>query len=347
MWNCHLPFDVQAASTERRFNRWLHNSRINPHSMYESLFRHAMRSWTQHPILLALDTSMLQDRFCAIRISMIYMGRALPVAWRIIEHESSSVKFARYEDLLKRARNLLPQDVSVIFLADRGFVNRKLMRTLCEFGWEWRIRVKSNQVLQWGDRRITPRMLHMNAGDALLFDRNINFGHGLKCLSFSAGWAKGEAEAWYVLSNTPASVDVFVDYALRFDIEEEFRDEKSGGFRLDISHLRDTGALERIVLVMATASIVALSEGLCVVAQNERRSVDAHWRRGLSLLQIGWRWVLKQLACAMKEFMGCFELRPISEPLPVAPTRKESVRRRKRKNPKELFEWVRHCDDLL
>ena len=141
MWHCHLPFGVQAASTERRFSRWLHNCRINPHDLYECLFRHAMRFWTKHPILLAIDTSMLQDRFCALRISMLYMGRAIPVAWRIIEHGSASVKFDPYKDLLERVRCLLPQDVNVIFLADRGFVNRKLMRALCEFGWEWRIRM--------------------------------------------------------------------------------------------------------------------------------------------------------------------------------------------------------------
>jgi hypothetical protein len=38
----------------------------------------------------------------------------------------------------------------------------------------------------------------------------------------------------------------------------------------------------------------------------------------------------------MKLGLHC-KLRPMKEPLPVAPTRKESIRRRKRKDPKHLF----------
>lgn len=345
-WHCHLPLDVQAASIERRFSRWLHNSLIDPHRLYESFFRHALRHWTQHPIRLALDTSLLRDNLWGIRISMIYMGRALPVTWRVIEHKSSSVAFSLYEDLLEQAHCLMPQNVPVIFLADRGFVNRQLMRKVSQFGWEWRIRIKSNQVLQWNGRRITPQTLCLQRGNAMLLNGSIDFGLELRNLSFSAGWARGEKEPWFVLSNTAAGVEIFADYALRFDIEEEFRDEKSGGFRIGESRLRDTGALERMMLVVAVASIAAVSEGLCVQSANARRTVDAHWERGLSIFQIGWRWILKQLSQAMKKFTGSFELRPINNPLPVAPTRKESIRRRKSKNPKRLFRSINNCATL-
>jgi hypothetical protein len=64
---------------------------------------------------------------------MVYMGRIIPVTWRVIEHPSSPVTFARYEELLKQAQRLLPQDVTAVFLADRGFVNRKLTRALSSF----------------------------------------------------------------------------------------------------------------------------------------------------------------------------------------------------------------------
>jgi hypothetical protein len=154
----------------------------------------------------------LRDRFCAIRFSMVYMGRAIPVAWRVIEHLSSSVTFARYEELLKPAQRLLPQGVTAVSLADRGFVNRKLTRALSSFGWEWRVRVETNQVPRWGSRGskcITPRMQGSRAGKAILFDRSINFGQGLMNLSFSTTWGKGESEPWFILSNRSAGMWVF------------------------------------------------------------------------------------------------------------------------------------------
>lgn len=78
-------------------------------------------------------------------------------------------------------------------------------------------------------------------------------------------------------------------YGLRFDIEENFLDDKSGGFQLESSELFDSQALVRLGMVMAAATLYLVSSGLAVVARGLRPLVDAHWKRGLSYFQIGWR----------------------------------------------------------
>jgi hypothetical protein len=345
-WDTALPFDINAASTIRRFSRWLHNSKINTEQIYGAIMRNALQNWGGDRIILALDTTMLRDNICAIRISMIYLGRAIPIAWRVLEHKSCSVKFADYKEVLMEARSCLPKEVHVVFLADRGFVSKELMRLLNEWGWIWRIRIKCNQVLHCNDKRMTPKMLMLQKGNAMLFSSNISFGRVLKYLSLSAGWSKGADEPWYILSNDGASAEKFMEYAQRFCIEEEFRDEKSGGFSLDKSRVEGPEALERLILVIAVATIITLNEGLTVVAEGNRKKVDAHWERGLSYLQIGWRWILKQLCKAAIVLRCSLELRAMSDPLPVAPTRKESVLRRKRKNPKWHFKSLIFCQSL-
>ena len=95
-WDIVLPFDVNAASTIRRFSRWLHNHKIDTERIYDAIIRDALRNWAGYRIILALDTTMLQDKACAVRVSMIYLGRAIPISWRVFEHNSSSVKFADY-----------------------------------------------------------------------------------------------------------------------------------------------------------------------------------------------------------------------------------------------------------
>jgi hypothetical protein len=155
-WNIVLPFDVNAASTIRRFSRWLHNPKIDAQLIYDAIIRDALREWRAERIILAMDTSMLRDNFCAVRISIIYLGRAIPIAWSVLEHKSASVKYAAYKEVLALARSRLPKNVKVIFLADRGFVSKKLMRQLNDWGWTWRIRIKGNQVLYCKDRRMTP-----------------------------------------------------------------------------------------------------------------------------------------------------------------------------------------------
>ena len=345
-WDNALPFDVNAASTIRRFSRWLHNPKIDTQRIYDAIIRNALRNWEGGRIVLALDTSMLRAKACAVRVSMIYLGRAIAIAWCVLEHKSSSVKFADYIGVLALARSRLPKDVEVIFLADRGFVSKKLMRQLNEWRWIWRIRIKGNQVLYCKERRMTPKVLMLQKGNAMLFSGNIRFERGLEGLSLSAGWSRGADEPWYILSNDRASGENFMEYGMRFDIEEEFRDEKSGGFALEKSRVKGTEALERLILVIAVATIITLNEGLAVVAEGNRKKVDSHWKRGLSYFQIGWRWILKQICRATITLHSSLELKAMNDPLPVAPTRKESVLRRKRKNPEWHFKSFTPCYDL-
>ena len=341
-WGSWMPGTTKAGSRIRRFARWLGNSSIEPHEWYDPIFHYAMGGWTKMPISLALDTTMLYDQFCCVQISMIYMNRAIPVAWCVLEHESSSVKYEQYSHLFERVAALLPKNVEIIFLADRGFVCKKLMCRLQDLRWTWRIRVKENQRLRTKNGFITLKTLPLSIGKALLFSQNMDFGKGLERISLSAGWARGSQEPWYVLSADAASTEVFMDYSRRFGIEEGFRDEKGGGCDLEDGRIRNAQKLERLLLVIATALIVAVSEGVSVTLAAKQEEVDPHKFRSLSYFQIGLRWLLRCFIHGLKMFCECL-LRPMSDPIPVASTKKESRRRRKKKNPTYLFKQVEYC----
>ncbi len=57
-----------------------------------------------------------------------------------------------------------------------------------------------------------------------------------------------------------------------------------------------TATLSRLCLILAVATFYLVSTGTAIVAMGRRRIVDTHWYRGLSYLQIGWRWVRHALA---------------------------------------------------
>jgi hypothetical protein len=78
---------------------------------------------------------------------------------------------------------------------------------------------------------------------------------------------------------------------LRFDIEENFLDDKSNGFQLESSLLRSAAVLSRLCFVLAITTLYLVSQGTEVVKQGRRRWVDPHWFRGSSYLKIGWDWV--------------------------------------------------------
>lgn len=57
---------------------------------------------------------------------MVYRGRAVPIAWRVLAHQSSSVALTEYQALLKRTARVLPSGVRVMLLADRGECGHKI-----------------------------------------------------------------------------------------------------------------------------------------------------------------------------------------------------------------------------
>ena len=286
------------ASSIRRFRRFLDNDRIDVHRLYAPLLHQALQDWTQMKLYVALDTSRLWNRYCIVRLSLIYRGRAIPLVWIVLEHGSSSVAHAQYRALLDQAAALLaPFDATVVFLADRGFVDTTLMRHLKRSGWHFRIRIKESFWIYPGSQ---PRQkacdLRVGKGYAKFWHDGQITKAQFGPLHLAVGRPLDRTERWLVISDEPTCLETFREDALRFDIEENFLDDTSNGVQLEASLIRSASALERLCLVLAVATLYLVSQGTHVVETGKRRWVDAHWFRGHSYLKIGWNWVRRALS---------------------------------------------------
>ena len=281
-----------AQSTQRRFRRWLGNRRIEVAPLYGPLIEQALREWGTHTLYLALDTSMLWNQYCLIRLSVVYRGRAVPVVWEVLEHGSSSVTHGAYEALLDAVPPLLPAGVKVVFLADRGFADTELLTQLRRLGWHFRIRIKANfSILRPGQPPCKVADFSLPPGRALFIHNVAITAEHFGPVSLALARHSSTGEYWYIVSDEPPSVYTFEEYGRRFTIEENFLDDKSNGFQLESSLVRDADALTRLCFVVAVATLYLVAQGTQVVAQQRRRWVDPHWLRGNSYLRLGWQWV--------------------------------------------------------
>jgi hypothetical protein len=280
-----------AASTVRRFGRWLDNDRIHALELYGPLIQQALADWGDHRLRLALDTSMLWGQYCIVRISVVYRGRAVPLVWTVLEHGSSSVAYEVYAYLLDEAAKLIPADCEVLFLADRGFADTQLMQHLKNLGWHWRIRIKSNFQVYYQEEFHKLKDVKLAQGQARFWHPVWITQQYFGPVYLAMARPNGLRECWYVISDEPTDVDTFAEYGKRFDIEENFLDDKSNGFQLESSLIRSAQALTRLCLVLAVATLYLVAQGTEVVARGHRRWVDPHWFRGNSYLRIGWQWV--------------------------------------------------------
>jgi len=310
-----------AQSTVRRFSRWLNNKRIEVHELYGPIIREALTEWGGHTIYLALDTSMLWDRFCHIRLSIIYRGRAIPLIWKTVEHGSSTVAFESYCDLLEKAAKLLPLGCNVVFLADRGFADTNLMTYLSQtLHWHWRIRIKSSfLVYRRNQRRCKMSSIKLKRGQARFWHNVYITDKRFGVVHLALAKPNGTKDVWLIASDQITDVTTFDDYGLRFDIEENFLDDKSNGFQLESSLIRSADALSRLCFVLAVATLFLVCQGVQVVEAHKRRWVDAHWFRGNSYLKIGWKWV-RRAAIKGFDLISRLVLSPGRDPEPAMPS---------------------------
>ena len=310
----------KAQSTERRFSRWVHNKNIEVADIYDPLIKEAIKNWGKEKLYLALDTSMLWNEFCQIRICIIYRGRAIPLVWQTIKHSSSRVKLEDYKGLLERAKTLLPKDVVVVFLADRGFVDIQLMKFLSEkLKWHWRIRYKvSINSYRRGKRKNFCKLKMTAQYGHARFYHNVyltNDYYGKVHLAFARH--SGYPENWLIASDEPTSRETFIEYGYRFDIDSGFKDDKSGAFQLESSKFRDAQALTRLYTVIAVATLFLVSQGVEAVKSGIRQEIDPHWNRAISYLKIGLRYVASAPVRGYK-FIKKVTLSSMPDPEPIS-----------------------------
>ena len=291
------------------------------------MIRAALSDWPlDQRLSVALDTTALLP-FVLIRACLIYRGRAIPLAWRVMHHRSTQVSFEAYQPVLDQVCAILPAGQLLILLADRGFAHERLFHYLHQQQWHFRLRLPGNTLVHLGDQPVSVvRDLCPPAGESRFFQEASIFGTAVGPVSLAlACLLEQPDDPWFVVSDEQTSARTLDEYGLRFDIEETFRDEKSGGYQLQTSRLATPDALERLLLILALTTLYLTSLGTGVVQADKWRWVDPHWERGLSYLQLGWRWRRQQTQRGWQAFAP-FRLDPAPDPLPLLAPRRVGSR---------------------
>jgi hypothetical protein len=292
-WESYVQSKAQKAqSYERRWKRFMSNTRIKVAALYLPLVLAAMSGWAKGRVYLGLDTTMLWNRYCMIHITVICGGRAVPLLWKVLEHKSASVEFCEYYPLLRKAHWLLRAYPDVMLLGDRGFSNQSMVQWLQKSRWHWAVRLPCD-VLVSGPLRypVEVRRLWPPINEAKLYHNVRLWSEAQLQVNLVLAYPKGVDEPWAVITDERPTLETLWQYALRFRLEELFLDSKSGAFELEDSRVRNALCLERLYLVAALAILYATAHGMALQVAGLRQKVDPHWRRGLSYLKIGLRWL--------------------------------------------------------
>ena len=334
-WNTVLPLvHSLAASWQRRCQRWLSNSRIDVEALYGPLVLWAIQHWQKpgQALHLALDTTMLWNRYCVVVLSVVAHDRAIPLLWTTLEHPSASVSAEVVMALLERADQLLSEFGAITLLADRAFPSAELLGWFdAKPRWHYLMRLRADTWIQGtaAPMGCTVRRLRLPRGHCRGFLDVQLWAEGSRRANLLLAFPTGlpVTEPWYLVSNLDPTLDLVWSYGQRFCCEQLFRDQKSGIFQLESSGLRDPARIDRLLLVVAIAVLVSSLQGFAVSLAGERRRVDPHWQRGLSFVRIGLQWLQQCVANARARFMAWMPI-PLRDLEPCIPSR--GVQRRQK-----------------
>jgi hypothetical protein len=250
-------------------------------------------------LVVALDwTEFDKDDQATIALYLVTShGRATPLLWKTVRKSELKNRRNGYEaEVIERLHELLPDDVEVTVLADRGFGDQKLFMYLETLGWSYAIRFRQIiQVTHGGRAMPAAAWIPINGHAKMLRDVLIT-ADKTPIPAVVVKHQKGMKEAWCVATNRTdlGAAGVIKLYGRRFTIEETFRDIKDNHFGMGLSatHIGSPERRDRLLLLSAIAQARFTLLGAAGEACGQGRTLKANTvkTRTMSLFNQGCYW---------------------------------------------------------
>jgi DDE family transposase len=289
-----LPGPAKAVARVARIRRWLDSAKVDVAAFYEPLIQQVLVAWQGRPVFVILDGCAVHHAALQFfRLSLSHCYRALPLAWLSVARQG----LIQVEDcaaMLKRAKTLLSGTGPVTFLADRGFRDKDWAGKCLELGWDYEIRIANSTCVTFpDDHRVKVSDLAVPVGHARHSQHvRLTAEADWEC-NLSVTWTratpKQPAQLCAIATNRRACHQTLSDFLKRMHIEESFRDDKSGSFDLNATHLSDADRLDHLLLAIAVAMLWIHERGERVIRSGRRADIDPAYKRQQSIFTIGWR----------------------------------------------------------
>ena len=254
---------LTAKHAVKQVDRLLSNEKIEVWKLFDSWVPCAVGS--RPNIVVALDwTEFDADDHSTLALYLVTShGRATPLLWLTVTKSELKDQRNDHEDrLLVKLREVLPPDVEVLVLADRGFGDKKLFQFLEELEFNYLIRFKGGTFVtnSQGERRKASDWLAPTRHAVALKNPTIT-AEEVPVETVVCAWDRRMKEAWYLVSNLALTASQAVKrYGRRFTIEETFRDIKDDryGMGMSATHIGSPERRDRLFLI-ATMAIYLLT----------------------------------------------------------------------------------------
>jgi len=286
-----VPLRTQDRSFEQRQRRFLKNEQVHADPFYEPFIQPFLQACKGHMIPIILDGSAA-GYYCQMLMAAVgYQHRALPLAWSARQGQKGHFSAVDHLDVTQRAANLVPEDTDVVLLGDGEFGNLPLARDATKRNWFFVFRAASDDTIWVDGEQVALDEFRVQHDQMLWLESVLWTAEQFGPVNVIVTWNDDEQAPMYLVTNFDLSQEALHWYDRRFWIEPMFRDDKSLGFNLQTSHLRDPKRMERLLLIVSLAYLWMLFLGSLAVFCGAIRLIDRIDRRDLSVFSYGLGWV--------------------------------------------------------
>jgi hypothetical protein len=314
----HAPSaGADQASVVTRFQRWLKHDANTLDGWFLPVARSLLVNLAQQPLVLVMDGSVVGRGCVALMLSVVYHGRALPLAWIVVQGQIGHFPQTSHCALLAQIQPLIPPGTEVTFLGDGEFDGTDLQALLRHYKWQDVCRTAPNLLMTvYGKQRPIGNMAP-TCGELLAVRPAWVTAAEYGPVSILAIWEATYDAPIYLVTNMADLAAALTAYRKRAHIETFFSDQKSRGFHIHKSHLRDPKRVARLLIAACLAYLWLVYLGVCTLRDAWLKQLHRRDRCDLSLFRLG----LRLLARCLKEDIPIPEgfLVPVS--LPRKPNR--------------------------
>ena len=282
-----LPDCTKRESRIKRFHRWLTNTSVTPQRYFLPFAQALIQSLAHAPLVLVIDGSTVGRGCLALVVSVVYQGRALPIAWLVVAQRKGHVDGDPHRSLLTEVQALVPAGTTVVFLGDGEFDGPNLQADLTRLGWSYVCRTAKNIQIQSAGEWLTLGDVWVARGHCLGLPDVRMTAQAYGPVLAIVWWGRAHREPIYLVTNLELVAEACWWYRKRFRIETFFSDQKSRGFHLQRSHLSDPARLTRLLMAACLAYLWIIYLGALARHDTWVPRIHRTDRCDLSLFQLG------------------------------------------------------------
>jgi hypothetical protein len=248
------------------------------------------------PLIVSLDWTDIRQ-FQMLMATAVFKGRSIPLCWASCNkhvYEGHLSRNAFEESLLLVLRTMIPREIKVILLADRGFGRTELARFCQHHGFDYIIRIQPNVHVRCVS--YTGKLLDypVHKGICRLLRSVAYRSHNSVTQNIVVRWVrnlpKHRDECWFLMTSLTAGPGRISHlYGRRMTIEELFRDGKNkrNGWSLRDTKITRPERLDRLMLILAMAYLLLCGIGLLALKTRRPSEWSSCSKNDCSVFTIG------------------------------------------------------------